>query len=213
MLITGLLAGVEHGLNRVLQMDSTALPRLARLEGKVIEVDCQSPALKLFILPGADGLQLAGQWGEADCVLSAPAGSLLRLALAKDKTAVLHRPEVALSGDSAVLLELAGILQDLELDWEYELSRWLGPGGSQLAARPTTRRTRPPTRPPPTCPAVRAGSATAWTACARPWPTTWPRSRAAWSANARPRPASTNWTTSSWPSTASTRASTASPAT
>lgn len=134
MLITGLLAGVEHGLNRVLQMDSTALPRLARLEGKVIEVDCQSPALKLFILPGAAGLQLAGQWGEADCVLSAPAGSLLRLALARDKTAVLHRPEVALSGDSAVLLELAGILQDLELDWEYELSRWLGPVGSQLLA-------------------------------------------------------------------------------
>ena len=38
MLLTGLLAGVELGLNRVLQMDSTALPRLARLEGKLIEV-------------------------------------------------------------------------------------------------------------------------------------------------------------------------------
>jgi ubiquinone biosynthesis protein UbiJ len=134
MLLTGLLAGVELGLNRVLQMDSTALPRLARLEGTVIEVDCQSPALKLFILPGEDGLQLASQWGNADCTLSAPASSLLRLALAKDKTAILHRPEVSLSGDSAVLLELAGILQDLELDWEYELSRWLGPIGSTLLA-------------------------------------------------------------------------------
>ncbi|WJN59097.1 SCP2 sterol-binding domain-containing protein [Pseudomonas sp. SO81] len=134
MLLTGLLAGVELGLNRVLQMDSTALPRLARLEGTVIEVDCQSPALKLFILPGADGLQLASQWGDADCTLSAPASSLLRLALAKDKTAILHRPDVTLSGDSAVLLELAGILQDLELDWEYELSRWLGPVGSTLLA-------------------------------------------------------------------------------
>lgn len=134
MLLTGLLAGVELGLNRVLQMDSTALPRLARLEGKVIEIDCLSPALKLFILPSDEGLQLASQWGEADCTLSAPAGSLLRLALAKDKTAILHRPEVTLSGDSAVLLELAGILQDLELDWEYEISRWLGPVGSQLLA-------------------------------------------------------------------------------
>ena len=134
MLMSGLLAGVEHGLNRMLQMDSTALPRLAQLEGKVIEVDCLNAALTLFILPGSDGLQLAGQWSEADCTLSAPAGSLLRLALAKDKTAVLHRPEVTLSGDSAVLLELAGILQDLELDWEYELSRWLGPVGSQLLA-------------------------------------------------------------------------------
>lgn len=132
MLLSGLLAGVELGLNRVLRMDSTALPRLARLSGQVIEVDCQSPALKLFLLPGAEGLQLASHWESADCRLSAPASSLLRLALAKDKTAVLHRPEVTLSGDSAVLLELAGILQDLELDWEYELSRWLGPVGSQL---------------------------------------------------------------------------------
>lgn len=132
MLFTGLLAGVELGLNRVLRMDSTALPRLARLAGTVIEVDCQSPAFKLYLLPSDEGLQLASHWDAADCSLSAPASSLLRLALAKDKTAVLHRPEVTLSGDSAVLLELAGILQDLELDWEYELSRWLGPVGSQL---------------------------------------------------------------------------------
>ncbi|MBC9249052.1 sterol-binding protein [Pseudomonas alcaligenes] len=132
MLLTGLLAGVEHGLNRVLAMDSTALPRLARLDGTLIEVDCRSPALRLFIRPGAHGLQLAAQAAGADCCLRAPAASLLRLALAKDKTAVLHQPEVELDGDSAVLLELAAILQDLELDWEYELARWLGPVGSQL---------------------------------------------------------------------------------
>jgi ubiquinone biosynthesis protein UbiJ len=132
MLLSGLLAGVEHGLNRVLAMDSTALPRLARLDGKVIAIDCQSPALQLFLLPSGEGLQLASQWSGADCTLRAPASSLLRLALAKDKTSVLHRPEVELEGDSAVLLELTKILQDLELDWEYELSRWLGPVGSQL---------------------------------------------------------------------------------
>jgi ubiquinone biosynthesis protein UbiJ len=133
MLLTGLLAGVELGLNRVLAMDSTALPRLARLSGRVIAVECAAPNLQLFILPSASGLQLAAQWaGETDCQLRAPAASLLRLATSKDKTSILHSPEVSLDGDSATLLELAGILQDLELDWEYELSRWLGPVGSQL---------------------------------------------------------------------------------
>jgi ubiquinone biosynthesis protein UbiJ len=133
MLGTALLAGVELGLNRVLALDSTALPRLARLSGRVIAVDCTAPALQLFILPSGEGLQLAGQWaGETDCRLRAPAASLLRLATGKDKTAVLHSPQVELDGDSAALLELAGILQDLELDWEYELSRWLGPLASQL---------------------------------------------------------------------------------
>jgi ubiquinone biosynthesis accessory factor UbiJ len=133
MLIAGLLAGVELGLNRILRMDSTALPRLAKLSGKVIAVDGQSAALQLFILPSGSGLQLAANWlAPADCSLRAGPGDLLQLALAKDKTAVLHRPQVSLAGDSAVLLELAAILQDLELDWEYELSRWLGPVASQL---------------------------------------------------------------------------------
>ena len=58
--------------------------------------------------------------------------SLLRLALSKDKTNILHGPEVELEGDSHVLMALAGVLQDLELDWEYELSRWLGPVATAL---------------------------------------------------------------------------------
>ena len=62
MLLAGLLASVEHGLNRVLRMDSTALPRLAALEGKVIEIDCRQPALQVFILPDEDGLMLAAHW-------------------------------------------------------------------------------------------------------------------------------------------------------
>ncbi|QYX52182.1 SCP2 sterol-binding domain-containing protein [Pseudomonas sp. S07E 245] len=135
MLLAGLLASVEHGLNRVLRLDSTALPRLAALEGKVIAIDCLQPALQLYILPDEDGLLLAAHWeNEADCTLRAPASSLVQLALAKDKTAVLHSPQVQLHGDSAVLLDLVAVLQDLELDWEYELSRWLGPVPTALLA-------------------------------------------------------------------------------
>ena len=135
MLITGLLAGVEAGLNRALRLDGTALQRLQALSGKVIAMQCQNPALELFIMPSGDGLQLAAQWhAPADCTLTAPAASLVRLALSREKTAILHRPEVSLDGDSAVLLQLAGILQDLELDWEYEISRWLGPVATTLLA-------------------------------------------------------------------------------
>ena len=133
MLLRGLLASVENGLNRVLRMDSTALARLQPLTGKIIAVECASPALHVFILPSDEGLLLASQWAaDADCTLRAPAASLLRLALSKDKSAILHSPEVELEGDSHVLMELAAVLQDLELDWEYELSRWLGPVATAL---------------------------------------------------------------------------------
>lgn len=135
MLTQALFAGVERGLNRVLALDSTALPRLARLNGRVIAVESRAPALQLFILADGEGLRLASQWaGEVDCTLRAPASALLRLVLAKDKQAVLHEPEVDLDGDSGALMELTGVLQDLELDWEYELSRWLGPVATPLLA-------------------------------------------------------------------------------
>jgi len=146
MLLSGLLASVEHGINRVLRLDATALPRLERLSGKVIAVDCRNPSLQLFILPSDEGLMLAAHWEvEADCTLRAPAASLVRLALSQDKSAVLHGPDVELDGDSGVLLELVGVLQDLELDWEYELSRWLGPVASTLLGdhlRSRARRTK-----------------------------------------------------------------------
>ncbi len=128
MLRQALLVGVEAGLDRVLRLDATAHPRLARLSGKVIQVEGRSPAVRLFLLPSGDGIRLAAHWeAPADCVLRAPVASLRQLATARDKVAVLHGPEVELDGDSAALLDLAEILQNLELDWEYELSRSLGP--------------------------------------------------------------------------------------
>jgi ubiquinone biosynthesis protein UbiJ len=114
LITQALLASAEAGVNRVLRLDGVALLRLARLAGRVLEVDCQAPPLRLFILPDADGLHLAAHHEAAvDCTLRAPAGSLLQLALARDKTRVLHSPEVEMGGDSALLLELADILQSL----------------------------------------------------------------------------------------------------
>ena len=133
MMFAGLLASVEHVLTLLLRLYSTSLARLAHLNGKIIAVDCRSPALKLFILPSDEGLLLASEWAaDADCTLRAPASSLLHLALSRNKTAILHSADVELEGDSSVLMDLAAVLQDLELDWEYELSRWVGPVATQL---------------------------------------------------------------------------------
>lgn len=128
MLIQFAMASAESAVNRVLSLDSTAQARLAPLAGKVIAVVCTMPAMTVYVIPLETGIQLAKEWhAPADCTLSAPANLLLKLATSADKSAVLHHPDVNLDGNSAVLMELADILQGLELDWEYEVSRWLGP--------------------------------------------------------------------------------------
>lgn len=127
------LAGAERGINHLLALDATAKPRLAGLTGKVLAVHSQKPGFDLYVLPSADGLTLASIWqGEISCSIQAQAQDLLRLANAKDKTHVLHGAEFVIEGDTNVLLELAGIVQDLELDFEFALSQWLGPVATHL---------------------------------------------------------------------------------
>lgn len=128
LLTQAVLAALERGLNPILAMDAVVGRRLARLQGKVIAIDCAAPRFTLFILPAYDGLHFAAHHeAEVDCTLKAPASRLAQLALSQNKTAILHSTDVTLEGDSAALIELSDILQSLELDWEYELSRWLGP--------------------------------------------------------------------------------------
>jgi ubiquinone biosynthesis accessory factor UbiJ len=136
LVLQALLAGVESGLRRVLALDPGALEALGALQGKVIAIQCTSPAFALYLLPAKDGLHLAANHeAPVDCRLIAPAGSLARLATRSDKSAVLHEPGVSLEGDSGPLLALSEIAQQLNLDWEHELSRWTGPLATALLAR------------------------------------------------------------------------------
>lgn len=138
MMSIALLAAAEASLNQLLQLDATALPRLAALQGRVLAVECSNhPAIRLYLLPDGNGIRLANQWeAPADCTLRAPLNRLLQLVTHDNKTAILHAADVDLSGNSGDLLALAAILQSLELDWESCLAEWLGPLAAVAIARP-----------------------------------------------------------------------------
>lgn len=133
LLTQAALAAAETTVNRVLRMDATVQPQLQRLAGKVIAIDIRDWTRTLYILPSEDGLRLAAHFeADADCTLHAPAFELLRLMLSKDKSRILHGPTVDMDGDSQILMQLSDIMQNLDLDWEYELSQWLGPVATPL---------------------------------------------------------------------------------
>ena len=127
-----LLASAESSINHLLQLDPATLQQLAKLSGQVLEVQCTTPLpFTWFVIPHAHGIQLASHWeAEADCRLAASLAHLTLLATAKDKTPVLHNPAVELTGNTGFLMQLAEILQQLDLDWEYRLQQWIGPAAS-----------------------------------------------------------------------------------
>ena len=123
-----LLAGIEHSLGLALQQDPLTAKRLAAQEGRVLLIRSRQPSLSIYQLPDSPGLRLASYHeGEAACTLSAPASLLARLAISSERQQLLQEPELELSGDTQVLVQLQNIFADLQIDGEAALARWLGP--------------------------------------------------------------------------------------
>ena len=131
-----LLAGVERSLQLAIQQDPLTAQRLAALQGRVILIRSRQPSLSVYLLPGADGLRLSSEHhAEVDCSLSAPASLLARLALSSDRQQLLQAPELELSGDTQVLVQLQNIFADLRIDGEAALARRLGPVAAHAIGR------------------------------------------------------------------------------
>lgn len=128
MLSQWLLATLDTGINALLKLDPVSQQQLGALAGQVVAIDCREPELRLYLVILHDGIQLARHWEtDADCTLSAPAAQLLQLGVAANKVPVLHHPQVSIHGNSALLTTLVEIFQAMDIDWEYQLSEWLGP--------------------------------------------------------------------------------------
>lgn len=128
MLSRALLAGVEHSLALAIKQDPLTAQRLAALEGRVILIRARQPAMQIYVLPGQTGIRLMQEYaGEADCALSAPASLLARLGFSSNRQQLLLSPELELTGDTQVLVQLQNIFGDLQIDGEAALTRWIGP--------------------------------------------------------------------------------------
>lgn len=134
------LALTEACLNRALRLDATGLTRLAALAGKVIEVQGRQPALRLYVLPGSSGLALRSRpQGDVSCRLSGPSEALAGLIMARDKKVRLQDPSFTIEGEGDLLPALFDILDALQPDWGYALSRRFGPVAGGLLAEALRR--------------------------------------------------------------------------
>lgn len=129
---TAALAGLEFLVQKALALDPATTQRLAKLEGKVLLVHCSTPDIKVYCLPGKNGLQLQS-WYDEKHVSSSLEGSLsefVSLLQAEDKAASLINGAFTVKGDSADFIALQEALAQLDIDWEQPLSRLVGDMGS-----------------------------------------------------------------------------------
>ncbi|MFT3931906.1 MAG: SCP2 sterol-binding domain-containing protein [Spongiibacteraceae bacterium] len=121
------LAGLETAINTALKLDPASRTKLGELEGDIFHIECTSPKIDIFLLPGADGVQLAMQWeGDVTAGLSGTRDDYLDLLHSNDAAATLINGNMRVIGDTGALLKLRDIAASLDLDWEAPLTRVFG---------------------------------------------------------------------------------------
>lgn len=118
---------LETALNRYLFLDPESAQRLRALQGKIVRVELSGLACnlhiefvdtKIVIQDNADA--------QPDTIIKGGPFSLLHVALAREQRKQLFGEDVSISGDLDVGQEVIALFDDLEIDWEEYLSRWVG---------------------------------------------------------------------------------------
>lgn len=121
-----LLHPVELSVNRLLALDAASGPRLARLEGRTLALHGTRPELNLYITVRDRGLHLSSvHEGEPTASLHGPVSAMLGL-LRRANITNLQPEQLELRGSTAFVQELQAVLLDLDVDWEYQLSKLIG---------------------------------------------------------------------------------------
>lgn len=127
LLQTALFIPVEALLNQLLRLDAASAARLAALEGRTLAVFVTTPAFAIYISVRNRQLHLSPLFeGEPTASLRGPASALLKVLTQSNSVHNLAPYQVELRGSTGFVQDLQTLLQDLDVDWEFHLSRIVG---------------------------------------------------------------------------------------
>jgi len=118
---------VEKLVNKALSLDEETLHALAKLGGKVIAFEFSNTNLTVFLFPSITGLEINTVYdNKADVLIKGtPTNFIMMLASSKQGNASLPT-DMQVIGDIGLAQRFQAIMQNIEIDLEEPLSKWLG---------------------------------------------------------------------------------------
>jgi ubiquinone biosynthesis protein UbiJ len=127
LLQTALLMPAELALNGLLSLDAATAARLQALQGKTLAVFVSQPEFVLYVSITAKGIHLSPVFeGAPDASLHGSIPGLMKLLAKGTGLTNLHPINVELRGNTGFVQQLQTLLVDLDIDWEFQLSRLIG---------------------------------------------------------------------------------------
>ncbi len=133
-----LLSALEAAINSALRYDPGTLSRINAMQGKVIDVQLDTPALNLYLVilesQGKALVQLQQYFeSESDLTLKGGPASIWHVLTSNDANPLLGSG-LEVRGEVGLLQQLSDIAKHLDIDWEAPLVNTLGPViGHQVA--------------------------------------------------------------------------------
>ena len=122
-----LLAGLEAALNRYLRLDPDAMARMVTLQPRSIAIELLPLQLTLYVVPCEHGVQLRSRLEhEPDTVLRGTPLGLAQLGLGSQSGKALFSGSVTIEGDVETGQAFKAILDEMDIDWEEQISRLTG---------------------------------------------------------------------------------------
>lgn len=124
-------------INQALSLDNQSRQRLLALSEQRLRLECTKPAIDVLIGIDSQGkIQLSdADETPVNAHLRGPLSSFMHLFTDDDKASAMINSGLQLKGNSQLLVELAEILQTIDLDWEYHLAQLIGDLPAHLLGR------------------------------------------------------------------------------
>jgi len=117
---------LETVINHILAMDDESRLELSKFAGSVIVVELVNTQQVFYINIIPSGICLGEPKANADIIIRGTPTSLIAYFMAMKRDEPGRSGTIEIAGNIALAQKILSIFSNLELDWEEELSRWVG---------------------------------------------------------------------------------------
>lgn len=118
-------AGLERGLNKALELDPASHQRLASLSGKSLTLVIKELPWPITLVFSSQVDILLSQQ-TSDCVIGFSLNDTQQLRDSANITRLIQQQKLTLEGELEVAQHCSALFANLQIDWEEQLSTWLG---------------------------------------------------------------------------------------
>lgn len=122
-----LIKAIQTAMNRYVALDPFAVKRLATLQSRVVMIELLGLGLTMQLRFDKQTIHvMTDHFVEADTVIRSAPFSLLHMALTRQHRHRFFGESVVIEGNLDVAQDVMALFDELEIDWEEHLSRWVG---------------------------------------------------------------------------------------